>query len=159
MPESNTSTDIVKSVTNLLVEQFPIVRRRAVYELIINTIKMRASEYHVEVTFVKQHLIQIMKIDRPAAPTAFQLIWDKYRLSELLPIDDNVIVELSAKNKDIKGKVNEAVEKLMKQTMAIADTIASQASTTLLVSTCKEFGVTVEDVISEINRRRSRKAS
>jgi len=158
MPESNTPTDKVKSVTDILIDQFPIVRRRAVYELIKNSIIMRADQHNAESALVTQALVSKMKRVILGSLADFQTVWKNYKLGELFSDNYELQIKYNSLSKGSRGKVDIALAEMMSQTMAIADKIASQASTTLLISTCKEFGVKVEDVISEINRRRSRKS-
>lgn len=158
MPENNPPTEKIKSVTDIVIDQFPIVRRRAVFELIKNSILMRADQHGADPALVTQALVNKMKTTLEGSIAAFQTVWVNYRLAELFSDKNNEEqIEYNSLSKASRGKVDIALAEMMAQTMAIADKIASQASTTLLVSTCKEYGVNVETVISEINRRRSRK--
>lgn len=158
MPEYNPPTDKVKSVTDILIDQFPIVRRRAVYELIKISIKMRADQHQAEPALVTQALVSKMKTAITGPLADFQTVWKNYKLAEFFSDKQEVQIEYNSLGKDNRGKVDIALVEMMAQTMAIADTIASQASTTLLRTTCKEYGVTINAAVSEINRRRSQKA-
>jgi len=155
MPENKTSNSL-KTTVDQLKEEFPRVRRQAVYLLVTNSLKIRADEFKVEPVLVTQALVHMMKRDIASSPTNYQTIWNKYKLAELFSDNNEVQSKYNSLNRNAKGKVDVALEKMMAQTMNIADTVASQETAGLLRRTSEESGFTIEEIVSELKERNSK---
>lgn len=156
MTENETTKDLITTV-NQLTAEFPRVRRQAVYLLITSSIKMRADEFKVEPAIVTQALVHMMKTDIANSPTNFQTIWNKFKISELFSDNNDAQIKYNSLKGVAKGKVDVALEKMMAQTMNIADSVASQETASLLRRTSEESGFTIEEIVGELNRRNPKK--
>ena len=156
MPENKTTNDL-KTTVDQLKEEFPRVRRQAVYLLIKNSIKMRADQHEVEPALVTQALVNKMKTVIAGSLTDFQTVWNKYKIAELFSDNNETQVKYNSLNRIAKGKVDIAVAEMMAQTMEIADKVATQETAGLLRRTSEESGFSIEVIVAELNRRNSLK--